>query len=137
MSLRSSPSLPRRALYGLAPLLCCGCIAKATPPHAAPTVDGLKMPAVAGIGADGLYDLVGTISFHGDKTSVSTIHVTSVALNTDYRIMGPDVMTATNAQLTINFPPDNPTGTMASYAVSVIDDSGMESAPATGMVTLQ
>jgi len=119
------------------PLLLSACLTKATPPHAAPVVDSVSMPATASIGADGLYDLNGTISFHGDNVAVSTIHVSSAALGADYRINGTGAVKAVNAQLTVNFPANNPIGTSGAYDISVIDDSGMESTPVSETVTLQ
>jgi hypothetical protein len=114
-----------------------GCLVKASPPHPAPVVDSVSLPPTCAIGTDGAYDLMGTISFHGNTVSVSTIHVSAPALMTDYRIQGTDVPSATNAQLIVNFPPNNAIGTSGTYAISVIDDSGLESAPVTGTVTLE
>jgi hypothetical protein len=114
-----------------------GCLVKSSPPHPAPVIDSASFPAAATIGADGAYDLTGTISFHGNTVSVSTIHVSAPSLMADYRIQGADVPSAKNAQVVVNFPPNNPSGTSGTYAITVIDDSGLESAPYTGTVLLE
>jgi hypothetical protein len=101
-----------------------------------PVIDDLNMPATAQLGADGYYDLDGTIRFHDDDDVVRVLRIAVPLTHSSFDFTVPQPLERGTVPLQLRFDPRTPKGPIE-YDVSLVDGAGRSSAIRTQTVTLQ
>jgi hypothetical protein len=102
-----------------------------------PVITAITFPATSSIGSDGNYDFVGQISFSSPTSPVNSIQVVSQALNYSTTLTIEPTTSVHDGALPLTFPSSNASGTQADYEITIIDEAGASSEPASGTVTLE
>src|SRR3954466_909445 len=120
----------KKLLIGLVALAGCGGAG------AAPGIDDLQMPASATVGADGYFDVDGTISFHDDGGLVNKIRIFIPAVQQTYEFSAEGALSRGTVALQVKFAAAPPKGTVE-YDVILVDAAGVSSDASKRMVTLK
>ena len=105
--------------------------------NSAPVIDKLDLPATA-TSSGGAYVLQGTVGFHDDDGTVSTLRV-YVPTSRPEPIVSPPItppVARGEARLAVSFSGVGP-GTKIDYEIAVVDSEGLESAHSKKSVVLQ
>jgi hypothetical protein len=133
--MRIAPILP--IMLGLAATGCSalsqGNAADAGPP---PVFTSVVAPATASIGADGYYDFTPTISFTS-TSAVQTILAASTALMYSDTITISAATSVHGGAVPFLFSPNFASGTQGDWELTLVAESGAESTPYSGTVTLE